>query len=231
MNTRLTSQPLPVGFCALTDAQWQTLVSLISVTGTDTGGFLNKGTSPPEPDMRDYAWQRLNSDGSPDRIYNYWSGLWIARHSLPPGSIIVYTGTVASIPTFDGGEASPAVATPTSGPMWEQYTNLTGRFPIGVGTLPSGAVVGVEEEGGEELHTLTKGEMPEHSHYLLTDHAGVDLFRYTTGDHEIPPGEKNFKVFNTSQTDIAGNSEAHNTMPPYLGVIFIRRTARLFYRV
>lgn len=230
MKIRLTSTPLPAGFCALTDAQWSTLLSLVSVSTTDPNGPVNVGISPPEPDMREYPWFRLEADGSPDRIYYYWSGLWLARHALAPGSIMIYYGTVASIPTFDGGEASPTVATPTSGPMWEQFTELNAKFPLGVGTLESGTVVGVGDSGGEEEHLLKKGELPAHSHYFLADHSMVEIMQFKAGDHNIPNEDRGWKANPQNQTDSVGNDTPHNNMPPYLGVLFIRRTARLFYR-
>jgi len=230
MNIRLTSQPLPAGFCALTDAQWQTLLSLVSTTITDTSGFLNVGIAPPDPDMRQYPWFRLEADGSPDREYFYWSGLWLSYHPSPPGFIGMYGGAVGNIPTYDGGEAAPAIATPTSGPMWVQYAALDGKFPLGCGTLPSGTVVGVGGTGGEETHVLTKGEMPTHSHYYLADQGLVELMQFQSGAHEIEPGNKTWLASPANKTQDAGNSVEHNNMPPYSGVYFIQRTARLFYR-
>lgn len=229
MNIRLTSQPLPAGFCALTDAQWQTLLSLVSTSITDTSGFLNVGISPPEPDMRQYPWFKLGADGSPDKVYYYWSGLWLSRNPMPPGAIIMYGGTVGSIDTFDGGENPPATATVTSGPMWQRYAAMDARFPLGIGTLPGGTVVNVGDEAGEETHVLTKGEMPTHSHYYMTDQGDIELMQFKSGDHEITSGHS-WLATRSNKTQESGNSAAHTNMPPYSGILFIQRTARLFYR-
>lgn len=230
MNIQITSQPLPTGFCALTDAQWQTLLALLSVQVTDGAGYINVGQSPPDPDAQQYPWFRLLSDGSPDRVYYYWNGLWLSRHALSPGAVMLYGGAAGTIATFDGGEAAPATATVTSGPMWEQWTDMDAKFALAPGTLASGTVVSVGDEGGEETHTLIKGEMPVHQHYYTTAHDTIELLQYVAGQHEVQTGTS-WKANPANQTDTAGNGQAHNTMPPYRAVYYIRRTARLFYRV
>lgn len=77
------------------------------------------------------------------------------------------------------------------------------------------------ETGGEAQHTLTKAEMPAHTHgYDFTgqsDVTGVTAIRLYDAD-----GRRNeYQGASAS----AGGGAAHNNMPPYLVVYVWRRTA------
>lgn len=87
--------------------------------------------------------------------------------------------------------------------------------------LAAGDVYEPGETGGEAQHTLTKAEMPVHTHgYDFTgqsDVTGVTAIRLYDAD-----GRRNeYQGASAS----AGGGAAHNNMPPYLAVYVWRRTA------
>ena len=95
------------------------------------------------------------------------------------------------------------------GTEWQQ---LTDRFLIG-----AGGNYNVEDEGGEEEHTLTVDEIPEHSHSY-----------YKAGISDVPDGA-GFNVRNendvSATTGTAGGGQPHNNMPPYYAVYMWLRIA------
>ena len=99
------------------------------------------------------------------------------------------------------------------GGTWEQIKD---RF-----LLAAGDVYAPGETGGEAQHTLTKAEMPAHTHgYDFTGQStvtGVTAIRLYDAD-----GRRNeYQGASAS----AGGGAAHNNMPPYLAVYVWRRTA------
>ena len=156
---------------------------------------------------------------------------------------MMWTTALPTMTTFDGGDANPTSA--ISGPMWEVVTALQARSPIGVGTLPSGAILNVGDTGGSETVTLGPTNMPAHGHDLWVGssdgstsgirealqtvnnpHSGTDA-QYASSDGVT--GHNNY--VKNSYGDASGNAVAHTNMPPYLAVYLLRRTARLFYTV
>ena len=76
--------------------------------------------------------------------------------------------------------------------------------------------------GGESTHTLTADEMPRHSHTLLYYKSdGTDTFGYSYQNK----GKESIANPTSSGIGWAGNSQAHNNMPPYLVVYVWQRTA------
>ena len=102
--------------------------------------------------------------------------------------------------------------------------DLRGRVPIHVGQGPglSDRILG--EVGGEEAHTLTVAEMPGHTHVMtarsgngttaspagaLFARDGADVPHYGAGaDTQLSPGA----------IAVAGGSQPHNNMQPYLAL-------------
>ena len=104
------------------------------------------------------------------------------------------------------------------------WAKIEGRFLLGASSSYA-----ADSTGGEATHALTENEMPKHYH---------DALRYKT------PTAQKFGCNSGSLTDTswkmpynggaaqdyivtgyAGNSEAHNNMPPYLAGSLWRRTA------
>lgn len=225
----ITTASVPEAYCPTTLREaWPFLVALL---GAEIPGlaFFNYGNTTPSPDNQDKPWRRLNTNGTPDRWYDYVGGVWLARHPAAPGTIIMYDGAEATIDTFDGGEAG--TVSETTGPMWERVTALNARFPIGVGTLPSGTSVAVTNTGGAEKHTLIEAEIPAHTHQFKYQSHTEDVDGGGDARHLLSqPGDT------TISPDSYGGDEdnetvAHNNLPPYFGIFFLRKTARLYYRL
>lgn len=119
----------------------------------------------------------------------------------PVGSI--YLSTVATNPkTLFGGE-------------WEQIKD---RFLLAAGYNYNAGIT-----GGEDTHTLTVEEMPQHSHgqYVAEATGGS-----TSVNHDYDGWSSTGKVsWQGVNTGYAGGGEAHNNMPPYLTVYMWKRTA------
>lgn len=205
-------------------------------------GVILSDTEPGFAD-RDKVWVRTSA-GAPvtPPIWIFFNGIWTAKHPVAAGTLwaLPYTGSVASIPTLDGG--SNVAVTANTGPFWEEVVSLQARMPIGAGTLPSGLVLAVGDQGGEENHELTVSELAPHQHNV--DLGGQNMFGQTIGDSPTPL--RITSAFGTHatttsaqfNTDEAGgdpasgtppaNALGHNTLPPYVTLTFLRRTARIY---
>lgn len=111
-------------------------------------------------------------------------------------------------------ETSPAIL---FGGTWEQIQN---RF-----LLAAGSSYTAGNTGGEATHTLTKNEMPTHSHEIYSGYGDVvsnvsDAYRYQTWGSS----DRGWKTGNLGTSNIGGG-KAHNNMPPYLVVYMWKRTA------
>jgi len=119
--------------------------------------------------------------------------------SLPIGSIIIWSGTVASIPT--GWQLCDG----TNGTL-----DLRDRFIVGAGKSYS-----VGATGGEAMHTLTIVEMPPHTHNMNGFQIGS---RWGAEHPTVIPGGAGIS------TDSAGGGQAHENRPPYYALCFIMKT-------
>lgn len=216
--------------------------------------FFNYGNDEPAVNDRTKPWLRLNPDGTLDRIYVFAGGLWVSTHHLLPGARIIAPSTLltaADVWAWDGGDGSdPATTTPSyaTGAMWEVDPILTARFPLGAGTLPSGAVVAPNATGGAETHAIVTAEVPKHTHYIATDEVvtGSDvnstdqvarrkndgsLSGDEHGDYKLAPStlEATLGKSGPYGGDGAGVTTPMNIMPPYGAVLFIQRTNRTQY--
>jgi microcystin-dependent protein len=107
--------------------------------------------------------------------------------------------------------------------------DLRGRVPVHPGQGPGLPPVSLGESSGEPHHTLISTEMPQHNHLvgctdatadanapsgkiLATDAAGV------TGEYSSGAATA---TMNPQTIGVAGGSQPHNNMQPYLGVTFI----------
>lgn len=145
---------------------------------------------------------RLEQDGavSADKLQGKaWAEMMLEIY--PVGSIYMSVNSTSPASLFGG--------------TWEQ---LQDRFLLGAGdSYAAGST------GGEAYHTLTIGEMPRHTHTFA---GSADDEEYTwaapnmrvryiyTEDNPYPGNVK---------SSVAGSSEGHNNMPPYLAVNMWKR--------
>lgn len=101
------------------------------------------------------------------------------------------------------------------GGTWEQ---IQGKFLLGMSSsYPAGS------QGGEASHTLTVSEMPNHTHSIIGYSAsGND---YSGSDADLSFTYNSTMTGWSGCTASAGDSKAHNNMPPYLSVYIWKRTA------
>ena len=103
--------------------------------------------------------------------------------------------------------------------------DLRGRTGIGLDGVSAGVLTGnnlAGDSGGEEEHTLTSNELPDHSH----DHDTLSVFDPGAGTPYtavvVPPGSSTIPV-----GSLSGGGDTHNDMQPFLVINFIIRTTEL----
>lgn len=223
----LTPPSLPVGYCPL---NYQTLANDI-ISGTQAtfnssigNSFFNYGASTPALNNQVYPW--LDENGE------WWvrvSGYWARKNPIPANGPErrIFVGTAADVLSYDGGDGTATSTNVTSGPMWEVDTAFDARFPVGVGAFAASGTVNVQGTttttavAGEDQHTLTVPEIPAHTH---------NFFPLVTADANN--GGANGVQYGTTAnvaTSSTGGGVAHNNLPPFYGVYFIKRTARVYY--
>lgn len=134
----------------------------------------------------------------------------------PIGSIFVSTSETSPASLFGG--------------TWEQ---IKGRFLLATGAPEAntdttfGQITGgwnavSGSTGGQDYHTLSISEMPNHTHeeYLyFTSGEGSDLYAYQSFKNYDP----NSFLAKSGNTGEAGGGTPHNNMPPYLAVNMWKR--------
>ena len=241
----LTPPSLPVSYCPL---NYQNLANDI-IGGTQAvfnstigNSFFNFGPTYPAINNRIYPW--LDENG---QWWIFDQGFWLRKNPVTAAyERRIYVGTTTDLLSYDGGDGT-ATATSTTGPMWEVDTEFEARFPVGVGAFVASGAVAVMGKAtstaivGEDQHKLTLPELAAHTHNVaikVFGHGGED------GDRSAADGgttsntvTNNTTVFPTSTLDpdldasavSAGGDIAHNNLPPFYGVYFIKRTIRVYY--
>lgn len=137
-------------------------------------------------------------------IYSRALSALILEAVYPVGSIYISVNSTSPQTLFGG--------------TWEA---IQGKFLLGQSSAHTAG-----STGGEETHTLTMGEMPEHTHPMYSGNAG--------GDSEWTPDKGSYLVDSVTQNkttwwaqlgmNYAGGGASHNNMPPYLAVYMWKRT-------
>ena len=232
MNIVLTAGQLAAGYCWSGPQQYlNDIIAVItaSITGQFTG--INFGVDTPSAQDQDKPWFRLNADGTPDRVYTFM-GQWLARHPVPPSSgyNMIWDDSEDALWEFDGGHGNPdAGVSDVSGPMWIRNTNFDFKFPFGMGTntvkydTSDYTTIAQGATGGEERVLQTLDTLVAHAHPCKKDNLGTGV------------GGTSVLQDDTSVSTAVGNTEnqggglSANNMPPYRGVLFARRSSRIFY--
>jgi|SRR6516225_10820809 hypothetical protein len=262
MNVPVQNGQLPQGFCP---PDYQTMLNAFSAqqfVSVDTIAGTVVSATPPADHTT--SWLQLDSFGRPVRTYYFAQGAWLSLHPLPPGFTMLWNQVLPNFTIFDGGDANAAPWSALSGQMWQLMAAtldglsvaplndvMNAKFPVGVGTFlkPDGTVssgpiaVGANTTGngvtGEDVHILSKPELPAHDHIpdptsdkphkilLVAPYAGS-----ITGSDTVNSGSEQ-AVGPNDGAAIAnvGQGLGHNNLPPMTGVYFLQRTNRLFYVV
>jgi microcystin-dependent protein len=147
-------------------------------------------------------------------------------------SIAQNTALFSLLGTTYGGNGQTTFALP----------DLRGRVPVGTGQGPGLPSVNLGQVSGEPTHTLIVTEMPAHNHT-----AQVQLNAASGGGNSASPAgnvpaastARDSIYSNTSDTTmaanggqvtvgIAGGSQPHNNMQPYLGLNYIIAVEGIF---
>ncbi len=241
-----TAPTLPEDFCP---ADWQAVADALiegAVFRLDSTGysFYNYGDTTPAPENRVYPWLRTET-GRPDRWYVYSDGYWLSKYPIPTDTDMVHiwrgTNDAAGLWAYDGGDGTdPALATMFSGSFWEVDTGLSGKFLVGVGTVGSTAVA-ADDTGGAASTTLTEANIPEHEHFTAANVGSGDAL---LDDSHIAregsvSGDYDYILAHTDTEPTLGATSPYGTaaptavptVPPYVGVYFVKRTIRKYYSI
>ncbi len=203
-----------------------------SIAALQTAGYLNPSWSTLNPWQNAYTISTTNSAFTVSTtVPQEWTSL-VARdlptssisglvvgstvpapgsqnNSLPIGSILIWSGTVASIPTgwqlCDGTNGTP---------------DLRDRFVVGArqdsGGMAMTTVSGsLTKTGGEAKHTMTIAELVPHTH----------TYRYWPGWYFSGSSEYAAKGSpdDSHQTGSTGGGQPFNVLPPYYALCFIMK--------
>ena len=243
----LTAPTLPLGYCPAT---YQNL-ALDIINGTQAAfnstvgnSFFNTGASAPAVNNQIFPW--FDNDG---QWWIFSGGVWTRENPIPPnsGERKIWVGTISDLQAYDGGDGTAATPSTYVGAMWEVDTLFDARFPVGVGAFAASGSVAVTGTttstsiAGEDKHALTIAELAAHTHDVaikVFGHGGEDGARVAAdGGTSSNTLTNNTTVFPTSTLDpdvaassiSTGGDTAHNNLPPFYGVYFIKRTARAYY--
>ena len=235
----LVPPSLPVNYCP---TNYQTLANDI-ISGTQAifnstigNSFFNFGASFPAINNRVYPW--LDDQGL---WWIFTQGFWIRKNPVDAAGQErrMFVGSTTDLGLYDGGDGSVTV-TNVTGPMWEVDTAFEARFPVGVGAFAASGAVAVNGTStatsvvGEDKHTLDASEIPTHTHALDSNGKPAvfwDSFVQEAGGDGNPSYSFNGSVPQTSTLTggTTGGGLPHNNLPPFYGVYFIKRTARVYY--
>ena len=236
----LTAPTLPLGYCPAT---YQNL-ALDIINGTQAAfnstvgnSFFNTGASAPAVNNQIFPW--FDNDG---QWWIFSGGVWTRENPIPPnsGERKIWVGTISDLQAYDGGDGTAATPSTYAGAMWMVDAAFDARFPVGVGAFAASGAVAVNGTAtatsivGEDQHTLSAPEIPSHTHSLGANGKPAvfwDNFVQEAGGDGNPSFSFNQSVPETSTSTggVIGGGGAHNNLPPFYGVYFIKRTARAYY--
>jgi microcystin-dependent protein len=110
--------------------------------------------------------------------------------------------------------------------------DLRGRVPLEPGTKGNTPTYGYGQVGGQEMHTLTIGEMPAHTHTALASSSGPAAPSpsnnfWANGGQQLYVGSPNTAMAANAIAN-NGGGQAHENRSPYLVINFIIALTGIF---
>ena len=131
--------------------------------------------------------------------------------TFPVGGIIMWSGTVAAIPTgwalCDGTNGTP---------------NLTGKFVVHA-DADSGGTYNVGDTGGADSVTLTTSQIPSHTHSYTDSYVLQSAFPSAGIDIDYNSNTYNPNGLLNKTTGSAGSGGSHENRPPYYALAYIMK--------
>lgn len=161
-------------------------------------------------------------------------GLSIGQYRTESGALIV-GGLIEALklPAMSGVSLGGTVLLDLLHPVGSIYQSTDATSPADLfgGTweqvkdvflLAAGDSHAAGSTGGEETHTLTKAEIPDHAHTLK--YTGQSVTEGVNAIRLYQAASNQYNAYSGGQSSDCGD-QAHNNMPPYLAVYTWRRTA------
>lgn len=148
----------------------------------------------------------------------------IGNGTIPIGGIIMWSGTIANIPTgwalCDGTNSTPDlrnrfIVGAHSGAGSGTSATAGPGFSADTGALSANYTPG--NTGGSTAHQLTIAELASHNHSVTVPASGK--FDVQGNDLDVPTANNG-----TYTTSSAGSDKYHENRPPYYALAFIMRT-------
>jgi microcystin-dependent protein len=146
----------------------------------------------------------------------------IGNGTIPVGGIIMWSGTIANIPTgwalCDGNDSTPDLRNKFIVGAGTDTQNVWGfDVTTGAETFTNGQTsVGVGSTGGSVAHQLTVDELASHTH---------TYDKSTDGNNFGGDGQDVHQNHSSTNSGSAGSDHYHENRPPYYALAFIMRTA------
>jgi hypothetical protein len=228
-------------------ADWNDLLQQIAkvFTAHVVGDYttFNWGSSTPAAEDQNKPWVKLNVDGSPDGLYTFFNGVWCKPHAIAPSAPYyraLWFGSEAQLRSFDGGDGTSDAPTEFTGAMWELDTTYPASFLCTPGTFATAGVLAVTGQitdtgvAGSDKHTLDIGEIPSHSHEMIWDRqdaAGGSQANCVYDGSDNGSTVDDISRYTENTGGVATVTQAHNNLPPFIGVSLIMRSARKYVTI
>lgn len=241
------------GYCWPNDPQQYASDLLAILTAFLSGQYANIGANYPSADDQNKPWIKTDNNGAPVGLYTFAEGYWVRTHPVPPSSqaIMIWKGTEQDLWAFEdsGAVTDPALGgvTDITGSFWQRDTDFgsastVGRFPVGIGVNPitydGNPATNITPGwlGGVERYLIAETNLPLYSPMLSSDNGTDNVWTavHGTGATKNGPGlgatdvQNEPAVVPNANYGVA-NPVTVNNLPPAIGVIFAKRTARRYY--
>lgn len=139
--------------------------------------------------------------------------------TVPVGTIVSFAGNTAPPGWLlcDGATISSSTYPALYGIVGANVPDLRSRFIVGAGQGNSLSNRTLNSVGGEESHTLSENEMPNHSHAYGV--GGGNRGNNNGGGNSEGWSTNNYSF--TTWTARTGGNVAHNNMPPFYALTYI----------